>query len=592
MRKLTINGTNIAEYAIVLKAIPAPAEVTAAEFLQKVIKTSCGVKLPITATAENGIFIGTREADPRVKWDGFRMTTDDRNVYLDGNIPRGTLYAVYDFSEKYLGYRMFADDCEVIPTEGEADVPCGLDVVDNPGFESRRSDPRSRLDSGVLSSHDRLNDAMPCGEELGGTLGLGGDCHSFPSLCPPDLYFDEHPEYYSLYNGERVPCGDAMGQLCLTNPDVIRIVTENVLSDLRANPGKKLVEVSHADGGVFCQCDNCRALFEQEGSQAGPLLYFVNAIAEAVEKEFPDVMVRTFAYEDTRIPPKHMKARDNVVIRYCTYDSCFRHGLEDPNCELNSTTTKLEMEGWREHCSKMSIWDYITNWDCFIAPFPNLISLFENVKYFLKCGVIHVFTETNLYNSTGGVYNELKDYLVGKLLWKPTMDWDEYKTHIKEFLVAFYGPGWREIAEYIRMEYEATEGRCFTCKEAVDIAFLHFDTYPKTPLFKRMWRRNYIPQPFQPAYPNHPLTKICEQMETVKGLFARALAAAENDVQRFHIERSAFSIKYLELFCTDRVEWTLSPEEHKAYMAEVEQFYKDKEKFNFYYNNHTAARKR
>ena len=44
-----INGTNISEYAIVLKSIPTPEEKTAAEFLQKVIETSCGVKLHISA---------------------------------------------------------------------------------------------------------------------------------------------------------------------------------------------------------------------------------------------------------------------------------------------------------------------------------------------------------------------------------------------------------------------------------------------------------------------------------------------------------------------------------------------------------------
>ena len=56
---------------------------TAAEFLQRVIEVSCGVKLPIANSAEYGIFVGTREADSRIKWDGFCMTTDDKNVYLD-----------------------------------------------------------------------------------------------------------------------------------------------------------------------------------------------------------------------------------------------------------------------------------------------------------------------------------------------------------------------------------------------------------------------------------------------------------------------------------------------------------------------------
>ena len=100
MRKLTVCGTDIAEYAIVLNPVPDSVEKTAAEFLQSVIETCCGVKLPVLGKAEYGIYIGTREASDKVKLDGFRITTDDKNVYLDGNVPRGTLYAAFDFAEK------------------------------------------------------------------------------------------------------------------------------------------------------------------------------------------------------------------------------------------------------------------------------------------------------------------------------------------------------------------------------------------------------------------------------------------------------------------------------------------------------------
>ena len=135
MRKLTVCGRGIADFTLVLPADPAPALKTAAAFLKRVIVVSCGVVLPIADmehAPEHGIYIGTRAPSPTVKLDGFRISADDGNVYLDGNIARGTLYAAYDFAEKYLGYRYFAIDVEKIPTEGEAEVPCGLELVDNP----------------------------------------------------------------------------------------------------------------------------------------------------------------------------------------------------------------------------------------------------------------------------------------------------------------------------------------------------------------------------------------------------------------------------------------------------------------------------
>lgn len=49
MRTLRISNSNIKDFSIVLKAEPEAAEKTAAEFLQRVIKASCGAELPIVA---------------------------------------------------------------------------------------------------------------------------------------------------------------------------------------------------------------------------------------------------------------------------------------------------------------------------------------------------------------------------------------------------------------------------------------------------------------------------------------------------------------------------------------------------------------
>ena len=46
----------------------------------------------------------------------------------------------------------------------------------------------------------------------------------FNELVPPDVYFDTRPEYFSLIDGKR---RKGYYQLCLTNPDVLRITIEN-----------------------------------------------------------------------------------------------------------------------------------------------------------------------------------------------------------------------------------------------------------------------------------------------------------------------------------------------------------------------------
>ncbi|MBE6598893.1 MAG: DUF4838 domain-containing protein, partial [Ruminococcaceae bacterium] len=283
MRKLTICETPIDRFTIVTKAEPHPAEGKAAEFIKRIIEASCGVALPVSSEGgEHNIYVGTREAHPDVKFDGFRTTTDDGSLYLDGNIPRGTLYAAYDFAEKYLSYRCFTHDTERIVTEGESEVPTGLDKIDNPVFGIRRSDFGGYKGHPECCTHRRLNvHREPIAEEFGGSP-YWSLCHTMGScFCLPEKYYKEHPEYYTLWEGERLPTRGSPtgynGQLCLTNPDVLRIVTEEVLRMLRDNPHMKIADVSHADNQRYCTCERCAAVDAEEESHAGTMIRFVNA---------------------------------------------------------------------------------------------------------------------------------------------------------------------------------------------------------------------------------------------------------------------------------------------------------------------------
>ncbi|MBO4798724.1 MAG: hypothetical protein J5494_08170, partial [Candidatus Methanomethylophilaceae archaeon] len=208
MRKLTICGHDVCFYSLVLPKEPSSTQKSAAEFLGRVIRSGCGLTLPVAEDAPLAIRIGTRGAAPEIRWDGFRIDAQDGQVFLDGNLDRGTLYAAFSFAERFLGYRRFTDDLEVIPETGEASVPEGFHALENPGFEGRRTTCYHHVRSGEFSAHHRLNDSLPVPEELGGTVNFPGDCHSFYKLIPADVYFKDHPEYYSLWNGERLPCRD------------------------------------------------------------------------------------------------------------------------------------------------------------------------------------------------------------------------------------------------------------------------------------------------------------------------------------------------------------------------------------------------
>ena len=585
MRRLTICGADVSEFCIRLSDRPAPAERTAAEFLQRVAAACTGVSLPVTdGPAAHAVCLGTRPQSGRVKWDGFRLASDDACVYLDGAVPRGTLYAAYAFAERYLGWRCFAPDTEVLPADGAAEVPAGLDLVEEPGFEARCCDHFNFAKNPLFAVRSRINDCIRADESLGGSLTVFDGCHSFEDLCPPKTYFASHPEYYSLWEGKRIPGsneqGAVVGQLCLTNPDVLRIVTNNVLKKLRAAPGARLVEVSQNDNARYCQCERCAAVDAEEGSHAGTLIRFVNAVAEAVEKEFPDVLVRTFAYSHTRQAPKLTRARHNVLIRYCTIEACFRHPLSDPDCPLNAGTFRRELTEWQDKADQLSIWDYVTNYMGYITPFPNLAVLRENAAFFARCRAIHIFEEDSPQPASG-VWGDLKAYLIGRLLWDPYMSEETYQAHVDEFLQAFYGPGWREVRRYLALEHEVTADRKMNCFEKPDMSAAFTGDLPSIGEFLA---GEYLPKPYQPALSDFFLAGLVPRIDEAIALWDSAEAQAQTDLQRMHIDRSRLSLIYFKLFCTPHLHEEMTEDQRAGYEAAAERFFADKEKYGFRYN--------
>ncbi len=233
---------------------------------------------------------------------------------------------------------------------------------------------------------------------------------------------------------------------------------------------------------------------------------------------------------------------------------------------------------------------------CFSSPFPNLISLRENARFFAECGAVHVFEECNASSANGGLTPELKAYLAGKVLWNPYISGEEYRRHIMEFLAAFYGKGWQEILRVLDIEYKTTANHCvggfFGLR--VDLgATLHillrdeeqFVPYDDIcPFFEQ----NYIPLPYQPVVREHHLVDFLPHLDEIKACYDRAFALAETDAERHHLEISRFAITFLDLFCTPHIKGKMTKEEQKAYENEVAKFYKDKERFHCHYNVNTS----
>src|SRR5204862_7508677 len=153
-------------------------------------------------------------------------------------------------------------------------------------------------------------------ERRGGKVDYSHFVHTYSDIPDPARSFQQHPEYFSEVDGKRTP---DRTQLCLTNPDVLRIAIETVRGWMRAAPGATIFSVSQNDWFNPCSCAACRKVYAEEGEAwSGPLLRFVDAIAARLAKEFPDKAIDTLAYQYTRQPPSNVKPLDNVSVRRCS----------------------------------------------------------------------------------------------------------------------------------------------------------------------------------------------------------------------------------------------------------------------------------
>ena len=271
--------------------------------------------------------------------------------------------------------------------------------------------------------------------------------HSLYRLVPIDVYAEEHPEYFGLWDGTRR--NDYLHtHYCLTNPELVPIVVEGVLEDIKHHPELRNFSVSQNDTiWQYCQCDECMAVDEREASHMGALLEFVNAVADEIGKTHPDVYVGTLSYGFSRKPPKTIRPRANVEINLCSIEACQIHTFDDPDCPRN-VAFMSDLYGWSEICDQLFAWSYNVNFHDPFLPYPNLYTFKPNIRTFLDAGVRGAFFQCG---SMTGAMADLRHYLISRLMWNPIQSTDQV---IDEFLDLHYGQAAPPIRRFIDLVHD------------------------------------------------------------------------------------------------------------------------------------------
>lgn len=452
----------------------APYELTAAQELRDYLvkRLLPGGKVTVAGKEVAAFHIGDTAfsaslglSSKEMEDEAWRIQSDGDNVALIGGGSRGTLYAVYHLLEDFCDIHWLSLDEESVPAPVEVLSLPKLKLQGKPQLMYRCVYSTSKMDKEIEDNiirhavRNRMNHLgdlkIPIAWGGGFDYGTPYHCHTMGDYYITDKEFMEsHPEYFSLAGGKRVG-GQFTGQHCLSNPEVVRIVKERLLKTIADDRAKarangeafpRIYDVSQCDNSVYCQCENCEKIAAQYG-QSGVYLLFINQLAKAVKKDYPEIFISTLAYLHTEEAPKGgIVADSNVIIKLCDTQSNFAARMEDDN----GIHFKHILD-WKDKCENMIIWDYAVTFlpSSVGLPLPSEWRYSGLNRFYKQNNVKGIFWE---FGSSRDPYwadfGSLKIFLQAKLMEDPKADADAL---IKLFMRKYYGSASAEMEAYRKL---------------------------------------------------------------------------------------------------------------------------------------------
>lgn len=467
VKRLTINGNDISEYAIVRADDGDACMVFASNELAAYIKKTCGAVIPEYTRSEYDSaedkparVISLTVDYPNLGNEAFTIDVkNDGNIDIHGGRYRGCMYAVYDLLRD-IGWRFLSD-----PTMNYVEYLYEADHVDITADLSRTEEPaiaqRSFWDGGSGAFEKNKSNLKV---KLFGNQGYGVENkakYGGYGLVPPATHglqrFD-YDGYYDTASG---------GQPCFTDEDILQVIEDNVVNTIQSklDKGQQIgreicsIDVSQYDIKWFCMCDTCVKGYAKDGI-SGVVLQMTNRMADVVAEQFsPEISVTMLAYCETISAPKVTTPRKNVKIAYCFYVNegnsfCSKHSIHGEECgdtNISNGYFAKHFNDWSAICpsSNMQVWYYPHNGygSAFMSPIYNIA--YDDMKYLVSKNIDCLMVCA--HDSTGVTNHFLPNYLCSVMAWDPDITREEYDALIREYCDIVYGDAGVYIYQYMMM---------------------------------------------------------------------------------------------------------------------------------------------
>jgi hypothetical protein len=458
--KLVEDGKS--DFTIVLAEHASEVESFSAKELQRYISKISGVTIPIKRGGKNSIYIGNSFADKfgysvDTLRDGFIIKALNNDILIAGSNDRGTLYGVYELLE-LIGCRWFSPDYEYFGSSGRELIPekkninlAKLNIEREAGFKYRtksieegwshtsanlvqmvdwmaknrmnvlsaqmkhvRPRPfRGKID--VVAWDDWREKLVPELNKRGIMVEVGG--HGYQNFLPQEEYFDEHPEWFGMIDGQR--SRDHRVVFNTSNADAVDVFTANIIRYLRVHPEIDIFLFMPPDSERWSQDAESEKLGAAEVRHA----LLVNHVTNVLKKELPDVKLKFIAYRHYLSPPDNIQIEENTLCSFAAYARSYQFPITSSKSRINSFYNKVLLE-WVHNPyfeGEVGIYSYYRKyiWRSLPMVIPHLIA--ADIKHYNNLGI----ADLSSYSEPADWFTyELNHYAIARCLWDPGLDID------------------------------------------------------------------------------------------------------------------------------------------------------------------------
>lgn len=396
--------------------------------------------------------------------DGFALRTAGQTVFISGPQPRGTLYGVYWLLDRLLGVRWFSADYTRVPHTPDLDVPIReLNRDEKPRFRYREM-YAGDANSPAYRQHNLLNGCRGQYQKIPTPDGLDTWSSYWPDESFGGSFHTMVPDQ-SLWFGGQLKCMDPATRSTAAANLIAAIDQRIARGD---DPSYGFTQV---DAGWTPDPQSKAFADAHGGALSAPVVDMVNDVAARVRAKIPQARLSTQAYQFSFKPPTGLRVSKDVVLTVAPIEANFAHSLfAGDNTQIGSS-----IKTWCGIADNVVLWDYLTDFVCYIQPFPDWWAVGQGIKTLARLPAAQGYFGEGAYNTKGAEFAPLRTWVISRLLWDPTLDIDAL---IREFLGGYFGPAADSIYEYMKLMVKsvADTSSYLTAASSVGAPFLRFET--------------------------------------------------------------------------------------------------------------------